>query len=87
MPPCILGTRLDVAGAPRELAQLVASFNAMLARLFDRFYCADAARQGSAQASGLGLSIVHTIMALHRGSAAAQSSDGKNRFTLYFPVP
>jgi len=58
-----------------------------LARLFDRFYRADTARQGSAQSSGLGLSIVHTIMALHRGSAAADSSDGKNRFTLYFPVP
>jgi two-component system heavy metal sensor histidine kinase CusS len=58
-----------------------------LARLFDRFYRVDTARQGSAQASGLGLAIVHTIMALHRGSAVAASSSGQNRFTLYFPAP
>jgi two-component system heavy metal sensor histidine kinase CusS len=39
------------------------------------------------QASGLGLAIVQTIMALHRGSAVAASSSGQNRFTLYFPAP
>jgi two-component system heavy metal sensor histidine kinase CusS len=57
---------------------------AHLKRLFDRFYRADAARRGSAQSSGLGLSIVRTIMALHGGAAHAQSSGGRNRFTLAF---
>ena len=55
-----------------------------LARLFDRFYRADAARRGSSQSSGLGLSIVQTIMNLHGGSVVAQSDGGCNRFTLRF---
>jgi two-component system heavy metal sensor histidine kinase CusS len=56
-----------------------------LARLFDRFYRADSARRDSSQSSGLGLAIVHSIMALHRGNAQAASRDGLNRFSLYFP--
>lgn len=57
-----------------------------LARLFDRFYRADASRRGSTDASGLGLSIVRTIMSLHRGHSSAVSADGCTRFTLYFPA-
>lgn len=57
-----------------------------LPRLFDRFYRADTARRGSAQSSGLGLSIVRTIMTLHRGRSSAVSSEGKTRFFLVFPV-
>ena len=57
-----------------------------LARLFDRFYRADASRRGSSDASGLGLSIVRTIMALHRGHARAASADGRTRFVLFFPA-
>lgn len=57
-----------------------------LPRLFDRFYRADAARRGSAQSSGLGLSIVRTIMTLHGGKGGAASSDGKTRFSLVFPL-
>jgi two-component system heavy metal sensor histidine kinase CusS len=56
-----------------------------LARLFDRFYRADASRRGSSDASGLGLSIVRSIMLLHQGSWTAASSDGTTRFTLFFP--
>jgi two-component system heavy metal sensor histidine kinase CusS len=56
-----------------------------LARLFDRFYRADASRRGSSDASGLGLSIVRSIMLLHQGSWNAASSDGTTRFTLFFP--
>ncbi len=57
-----------------------------LERLFDRFYRADAARRGSSDASGLGLSIVRTIMALHGGAARASSAHGVTRFTLFFPA-
>ena len=58
-----------------------------LPRLFDRFYRADTARRGSAQSSGLGLSIVRTIMTLHHGRNSASSNAGRTRFTLDFPRP
>lgn len=58
-----------------------------LARLFDRFYRGDAARHASAQSSGLGLAIVQTIMGLHGGRAVAESQQGQNAFSLYFPNP
>jgi two-component system, OmpR family, heavy metal sensor histidine kinase CusS len=56
-----------------------------LERLFDRFYRADASRQRSSESSGLGLSIVRSIMQLHGGSWLAQSDQGVTRFTLVFP--
>ncbi|WP_240632886.1 MULTISPECIES: ATP-binding protein [Pantoea] len=53
------------------------------ARIFDRFWRADSSRhQGS---SGLGLSIVRSIMRLHQGSCEMHSEKGVNRFTLRFP--
>lgn len=52
-------------------------------RIFDRFWRADASRhQGS---SGLGLSIVRSIMRLHQGRCEVHSEQGVNRFTLRFP--
>lgn len=57
-----------------------------LARLFDRFYRADAARRESSAASGLGLSIVRSIMALHQGRWSASSAGGVTRFTIFFPA-
>ena len=55
-----------------------------LPRIFDRFYRADSAR--SSQGSGLGLSLVKSIMDLHGGSATAHSQPGKETtVTLVFP--
>jgi two-component system heavy metal sensor histidine kinase CusS len=55
-------------------------------RLFDRFYRADASRQG-ADSNGLGLAIVTAIMRLHNGSAdVEQGNDQTICFTLRFPV-
>jgi two-component system, OmpR family, heavy metal sensor histidine kinase CusS len=56
-----------------------------LERLFDRFYRADESRQRSSESSGLGLSIVRSIMMLHGGSWHAASNEGVARFTLVFP--
>lgn len=57
-----------------------------LERLFDRFYRADPARVDSSASSGLGLSIVRSIMTLHQGSWRVASKDGVTRFTLLFPA-
>jgi two-component system heavy metal sensor histidine kinase CusS len=56
-----------------------------LERIFDRFYRADASRHRSSESSGLGLSIVRSIMSLHGGTWHASSSNGITRFTLVFP--
>lgn len=57
-----------------------------LARLFDRFYRADAARGRPAESSGLGLAIVKAIMALHGGEARVSCTpSGTMRFELRFP--
>jgi two-component system, OmpR family, heavy metal sensor histidine kinase CusS len=56
-----------------------------LERIFDRFYRADSSRHRSSESSGLGLSIVRSIMSLHGGTWQASSGDGVTRFTLGFP--
>lgn len=57
-----------------------------LPRLFDRFYRVDAARAGGPQGSGLGLSIVQSIMELHGGSVRVESSVGTGTtLTLVLP--
>ncbi|WP_346655311.1 ATP-binding protein [Pseudomonas sp. RW10S2] len=56
-----------------------------LESVFERFYRVDASRQHSSQSSGLGLSIVRSIMQLHQGHCWAESSEGSTCFTLAFP--
>lgn len=60
---------------------------AHLARFFERFYRADAARKHDAgEGTGLGLSITRAITRAHGGHVSAASSDGVTSFLLTFPI-
>ncbi|WP_230473790.1 heavy metal sensor histidine kinase [Dyella choica] len=56
-----------------------------LDKLFDRFYRVDRSRSDSASSTGLGLSIVKSIMELHGGSVSVRSTAQLTSFTLHFP--
>jgi two-component system heavy metal sensor histidine kinase CusS len=59
-----------------------------LEKLFDRFYRVDRSRSDSANSTGLGLSIVRSIMELHGGKVTVDSRpEGITRFVLWFPSP
>ncbi len=84
---------LAIAGGPASGVEIAVSDQGPgiapthLPRLFDRFYQTDPARgHQAAQGSGLGLSIVRSIMELHGGWAAIDSEQGRGtRVTLRFP--
>lgn len=57
-----------------------------LDKLFDRFYRVDRSRSDSATSTGLGLSIVKSIMELHGGSVSVRSNANVTCFTLHFPM-
>ena len=65
-------------GIPQELHE----------KLFERFYRADSSRSRRfGEGSGLGLSIVSTVMTAHGGSVSLESEEGKGAtFTLHFPL-
>ncbi len=62
--------------------------NADQARIFERFYRADASRvRTDGEGTGLGLSIVDAVMRAHAGQVSVQSEVGKGAvFTLFFPL-
>ena len=84
---------LAISGGPASGVEIVVADQGPgiapehLPRLFDRFYQTDPARgHKSAQGSGLGLSIVRSIMELHGGRAKIESTLGQGtQVTLHFP--
>lgn len=83
---------MSVAQTPNAVEVTVANPGtpidaALLERIFDRFYRADASRHSEPRAgasAGLGLAIVRTIMALHGGTVRAESDAASTRFILTF---
>lgn len=56
-----------------------------LPHLFERFYRCDPSRNQPGDSGGLGLAIVHSIIALHTGQVGVSSSAGGTVFLLVFP--
>ncbi|MEI3607663.1 ATP-binding protein [Pseudogracilibacillus sp. SE30717A] len=54
--------------------------------LFDRFYRVDLSRNRKTGGAGLGLAIVKELIANYDGEIEVQSKDGRNTFTLIFPI-
>lgn len=54
--------------------------------IFDRFSRADAARTGTSGSTGLGLSIVQSLVASQRGKVAVRSVPGNTTFTVLLPM-
>jgi two-component system OmpR family sensor kinase len=54
--------------------------------VFERFVRGDGSRSRAAGSSGLGLAIVHAVIAAHGGSAAVVSQPGETRFTVTVPL-
>jgi two-component system OmpR family sensor kinase len=55
-------------------------------RIFSRFARADAARAGTEGSSGLGLSIVESIVQAHGGSVEVSSRPGRTEFAVRLPL-
>jgi signal transduction histidine kinase len=61
--------------------------NAEVERIFDRFYRADKARTRSVEGTGLGMSIVATIVKLHGGHISVESQENEgSTFIIELPV-
>ena len=76
------GTTISIADSGPGLSE------ADQARIFERFYRADPSRnRAKAEGSGLGLSIVDSVMQAHGGRVGVSSTVGGGAtFTVFFPV-
>jgi signal transduction histidine kinase len=87
------GTAIVLAAQPRDGGVAITVADAgpgipdeHLPHIFDRFYKADAAREGVSGGSGLGLSIVKAIVERHGGSVGVDSGPGRTVFTMRLPA-
>jgi two-component system OmpR family sensor kinase len=55
------------------------------ARIFDRFYRVDDSRARRNGGSGLGLAVVHMLIAAHGGTIRVDSESGRTTFTVRLP--
>ncbi len=90
------GVRVDIAVVPSPDGALEVTVSDSgygippddLGKIFDRFYRCENTRAIHAGGSGLGLSIVKSVMDLHEGTIAIDSTLGVGtRITLHFPPP
>jgi two-component system OmpR family sensor kinase len=56
------------------------------ARIFDRFYRVDDSRARNRGGSGLGLAVVHSLIAAHGGTVELTSEPGRTTFTIRLPT-
>lgn len=56
-------------------------------RIFDRFYRVDNSRTRAAGGTGLGLSVVHSLVVEHGGTVSLESRPGRTVFTVRLPLP
>jgi two-component system heavy metal sensor histidine kinase CusS len=83
--------RVRIVDQPKGLSLMVensgnAIDEALLPRLFDRFYRADPARhEGSSEHAGLGLAITQSIIRAHGGQIHCESDEGWTRFVIELP--
>ena len=88
------GSRISVdVSTPADRGAVVAVTNsaqplsdATLSRLFGRFARGESSTPAAGESTGLGLSIVASIMRLHGGEATAASEDSSITFRLVFPA-
>ncbi|MFS8981322.1 heavy metal sensor histidine kinase [Cupriavidus necator] len=86
------GIRVEAREQPGNVTIIVENEGAeispeLLPSIFDRFFRADKSRtRAESESVGLGLSITQAIMAAHGGKISAESSAGKTRFILTFPL-
>ncbi|MFE0134135.1 sensor histidine kinase [Streptomyces sp. NPDC059037] len=59
---------------------------ALLPHVFERFARGDASRSRAAGSTGLGLALVHAIVAAHGGTVAVESVPGRTVFTVTLPA-
>jgi two-component system OmpR family sensor kinase len=56
-------------------------------QVFERFARGDSSRSRTAGSSGLGLAIVASVVAAHRGQVDVRSDPGRTAFTVRLPLP
>jgi two-component system OmpR family sensor kinase len=56
------------------------------AKVFDRFFRVDDSRTRGSGGTGLGLSVVHSLVTAHGGTVSLRSQPGTTVFTVRFPL-